>query len=381
MVNFDMIGRLNQGFFGEKPQTQPAPSAESTAFCNGVVVSPFKHQEAELMMQYAKLHRKVAAGARFVITQVGFDARKFQEVLFYMRQHNLNIPLLGNVFIPNLPVVELMYQGKIPGCIIPEKLYQQIRQEAESPDRGKEARLIRAAKLLAVLEGLGFNGAHIGGPTLAFKDLELLIDRAREFKKDWRDWLGDLSFWPEEAFYYFQQDPASGLNLEKPNPPDRTAGYRSPMYSLAHLTHTLAFSPTGPLFKPCRKACLALEKTRLNSGLEKLEYLCKHLAFDCRNCGDCTLDKLAFLCPQSGCAKYLLNGPCGGSRNGWCEVYPGKKKCLYVKMYNRLKAHGREHEARQGFVPPRNWALANSSSWVNFYSGRDHSGRKDSGTT
>ena len=60
-----------------------------------------------MVMQYYKLHRKVSAGADFIITQLGYDARKFHELLLYMKQNQLNIPILGNVFIPSLKVVEL----------------------------------------------------------------------------------------------------------------------------------------------------------------------------------------------------------------------------------------------------------------------------------
>jgi len=371
----DLINRLNQGRFRTGPHSRL--TADPTSFYNGVVVSPFKHLEAELMMQYAKLHRKVAAGARFVITQVGFDPRKFQEVRLYMQQQDLRLPLLGNVFIPNLAVVELMHRGLIPGCVIPDPLYRQIRDEARSPDQGKRARLLRAAKLLAVLKGLGYNGAHVGGPALSFADLELVMDQALNFEKNWQEYLTELACWPADAFYFFEKDATTGLN--RPQAAEPTAAKRpaSIGYPVANLIHNLAFRPQGPLFTPGRKICQALDRPGLASGLERFEYFCKFLAFGCRNCGDCTLAELTFLCPQSGCAKYLLNGPCGGSRDGWCEVYPGRKKCLYVKLYARLRAAGRSAEAREGFVPPRDWALNNTSSWLNFYRGRDHAGRQE----
>ena len=92
---------------------------KSFPFLKGVVVSPFKILESELVMQYYKLHRKILAGADFVITQLGYDARKFHELLQYMKQNQLNIPVLGNVFIPSLKVIELMHEGKLPGCLIP----------------------------------------------------------------------------------------------------------------------------------------------------------------------------------------------------------------------------------------------------------------------
>lgn len=373
----DMLSTMNKGLAGPGSQGRRAEEARATSFVKGVVVSPFKFLEAELMMQYYKLHRKVAAGADFVITQVGYDARKFHELLEYMKQNRLDIPVLGNVFIPNLPVTELMYQGAIPGCVIPEPLYRQIRQEANSPDKGRKARLVRAAGLLAILKGLGYAGAHIGGPALSFADLDFVLATSKKLETDWRECLAKMSFWPEKAFWYFQKDEQTGLNKSGPlERQGRGRGWR-PAYALARAIHDWAFEPRGLLYRPMKKICLALGRTRLASMLCRFEHIVKVVFFNCENCGDCSLAELAFLCPQSGCAKYLLNGACGGSRDGWCEIYPGTKRCLYVLIYERLKAYKLEGEMKKGFVPPRNWSLNHTSSWVNFYSGRDHAGKKD----
>ena len=61
----------------------------------------------------------------------------------------------------------------------------------------------------------------------------------------------------------------------------------------------------------------------------------------CRLCGDCMLGKTGGICPITRCAKSLVNGPCGGSRNGKCEVNPDKP-CAWIEIYNRLVALGQE---------------------------------------
>ena len=367
----DLLTAMNRADDDRTAAEGGSQAGRSASFLKGVAVSPFKLLEAELVMQYYKLHRKVAAGADFVITQLGFDGRKFHELLLYMRQNQLNIPVLGNVFIPTLPVVELMYQGKLPGCVIPEALYEQFQWEARTADRGRKARLLRAARLLAVLKGLGYAGAHIGGPGLSFADLDFVLQQAEDFSSHWQEGLAELTFWPRDAFYYYEKDAETGLNRPEPatRPRPVSAGLA---YFLASRVHDLAFEPMGQLYEPAKKICLAMEAGRLHGLLDRFEYLVKVVLFSCQNCGDCTLADLAFLCPQSGCAKYLLNGPCGGSRDGWCEVYPGKKRCLYVQVYERLKAIGRDQGMAVGFVPPRNWGLNNTSSWVNYFSGLDH---------
>ncbi len=358
-----MMTAMNRGVVSDKPMPR-------TSLFKGVALSPFKFSEAELMMQYYKLHRKVAAGADFVITQVGFDARKFQEVLFYLRENDLNIPVLGNVFVPNLGVWKIMRRGGVPGCVIPDALDREIAAEAESGDRGREARLLRGAKLLAILKGLGYDGAHIGGPGFDFAGLDFMLNQFERLAGSWSELVAEMNYWPRSGFFYFKRDETSGLNLPEPVKLKTKAKF-IPHFSLARAVHNLAFDPQGLLFDPARKSCLALEKGMLTPLFHRGELLARILLFRCRNCGDCTLAEQAFLCPQSGCAKFLLNGPCGGSSNGWCEVYPGKKRCHYVKVYERLPI-GEQFGFAEHFVPPRNWALNGTSSWFNFFAGLDH---------
>ncbi len=358
-----MLTGMNQGCFSKKPMPL-------TSFFKGVAVSPFKSDEAELMMQYYKLHRKISAGADFVITQIGFDARKFQEVLLYLKQNKLNVPVLGNVFIPNLTVLKIMRRGKVPGCVIPASLDRLMMAESSAPDKGRQARLLRGAKLLAILKGLGYSGAHIGGPGLTFAGLDFMLNQFRRLADSWKDLINKMNHWPDKNFFYFKQDVTSGLNLPQPVKTGKKAKF-SPHFLLAQAVHNLAFDPQGLLFMPAVKNCSALEKGILAPIFKQGEFIAKSLLFHCKNCGDCTLSEQAFLCPQSGCAKFLLNGPCGGSRDGWCEVYPGKKRCHYVKVYERF-SQDQCLEFTRGFLPPRNWALNGTSSWFNFYAGLDH---------
>jgi len=362
----DMLNGMNN------MHVDPLPSEDSAAdqitpFLKGVVVSPFKMLESELMMQYYKLHRKVAAGADFVITQVGYDIRKFHELLLYMKQSELNIPVIGNVFIPTLKVAELMHDGKLPGCLISNSFYEQMHWEARLGDRGKKARLTRAAKLLAVLKGLGYDGAHIGGPALSYDDIDFILNQADQLAADWQSLIPDISFGPSNAFYYYEKDEETGLNSSTLSTRDKKRSFHLSNYAFSKWVHEAAFQPTGTLYNPAKKICLRLDKSRLKNTLTAIEHMIKAAIFGCLNCGDCTLEDQAFLCPQSRCAKYLLNGPCGGSRDGWCEVYPGRKRCLYVMVYERFKSQGLEEELKKGFIPPRDWSLDNTSSWVNFY--------------
>ena len=63
----------------------------------------------------------------------------------------------------------------------------------------------------------------------------------------------------------------------------------------------------------------------------------------CRMCGDCVLGSTGGICPITKCAKSLVNGPCGGQKNGKCEVDP-ENDCAWIKIYERLVATGQEHK-------------------------------------
>lgn len=63
----------------------------------------------------------------------------------------------------------------------------------------------------------------------------------------------------------------------------------------------------------------------------------------CSLCGECIVEFTGGLCPVTLCAKSLLNGPCGGAKNGKCEV-GGGRDCGWQLIYDRLRALGRLHE-------------------------------------
>jgi hypothetical protein len=59
-------------------------------------------------------------------------------------------------------------------------------------------------------------------------------------------------------------------------------------------------------------------------------------------CGECLLDLFDGLCPVTRCPKSMLNGPCGGSTNGKCEIN-SEYDCIWVIIYKRLKQKGKLH--------------------------------------
>jgi ferredoxin len=74
----------------------------------------------------------------------------------------------------------------------------------------------------------------------------------------------------------------------------------------------------------------------------------------CQACGDCKLHLTGGICPITRCAKSLLNGPCGGSSNGKCEVNP-EVDCGWQLIYNTLKEQGRL-EQLEVIIPINDWS-------------------------
>ena len=61
----------------------------------------------------------------------------------------------------------------------------------------------------------------------------------------------------------------------------------------------------------------------------------------CVECGQCFLEYTGGICPLTACAKGLVNGPCGGAKDGRCEVDPEVRRCAWEVIYERLERQGR----------------------------------------
>ncbi len=75
----------------------------------------------------------------------------------------------------------------------------------------------------------------------------------------------------------------------------------------------------------------------------------------CAGCGDCVLEKFGGICPVARCSKSLLNGPCGGSQEGMCEVDPDNIECGWQLIYDRLKKLGLLHRLEEN-EPIKDWS-------------------------
>ncbi len=74
----------------------------------------------------------------------------------------------------------------------------------------------------------------------------------------------------------------------------------------------------------------------------------------CQGCGECILASTAGICPISRCAKRILNGPCGGSTNGKCEINK-ELDCAWQLIIDRLKALGKLDDYEK-ITPLKDWS-------------------------
>ena len=355
----------------------------------GTAVSPFKRLESEVILQYLKLELKSRAGADFVIPQLGYDSRKWDELLRWMRLHDLRLPVLANVYVLTRTVARLFNANAIPGCVVSDDLLATIEKAAAGPDKGKAFFLELAAKQVAIARGMGFRGAYVAGHTLPAADVDRILVMAESFGPTWADLAREVQHSPKGTFFAYRRDATTGLNTDELDPryarsltPAARARARrrgSLVYKANRLTHDVAFTPGTPGYRAVASVYQAIERYHLARPAHVLEHAIKVPLFDCRDCGDCSLPDVAYLCPVSQCPKSERNGPCGGSHDGICEVLP--RPCVWVRAYDRLKPYGEELAMLDRAPVLVDHALERTSAWANTYLGRDHYGRAATAAT
>lgn len=339
-----------------------------------VGVSPFKMTEAELLPQFFKLEKKIKAGADLIITQLGYDMRKFLEVKRYLVSRGLKTPVIGNVYVLSYGAAKAMHANKVPGCVVSDELLALLEAESKEEDKGKAKRLERAARMVAMFKGMGFNGVHIGGFGLKTADFQFIIDRAEVLAPRWEEFIPEVSFTRKGEFFAFPPPVSYRPAAADEDVLSRVeAGRRLLAFQFSLLIHRLIFERRSLGCKMMTGYYKAIgDKSLLAKFSHFNEHVMKKVIFGCKDCGDCALPDMAYCCPMGKCAKNQRNGPCGGGLNGMCEVYPDERPCVWTLVYNRLKSVGKVEEMRTGYNFPRKCELDHTSGWANYFLGRDH---------
>jgi methylenetetrahydrofolate reductase (NADPH) len=357
---------------------------ERTNFFLGCVVTNHKRHEREVVPQYQKLAKKARAGAQFVINQIGWNVRKDDELLRYIRRAGLDVRALANVFLLSAASARAFAAGRIPGVVITDELRDLAERHGASADRGHGFFVDHAARHLALAKAIGFHGAYLGGHATP-ETFGEIIERADQYAgADVHELAGDLHHGLADEFYLFEADPQTGLSSDTlsrdyvESTRRRRTDLRVPAsYRFARLTHHAVFDPQAPLYDSARRLYERIDRAPkpVGQAAHALEQLAKVPMFKCEDCGDCSLPDIAYVCPESMCAKNQRNGPCGGTRDGLCEVYDSE--CIWSQAYERLKAYGESDSMLDGPVVIKDNALQDTSAWLNNFLGRDHHGRPD----
>ena len=152
---------------------------------------------------------------------------------------------------------------------------------------------------------------------------------------------------PEEEAKLFQQELAAEGKVVGTlttdyicNPENMKLRLRGHMAKIAEADAVLVFScgvgvQTVSAYLEDQKVCAACDTVKLPGfqGVTPLNY-------DCGQCGECFLNLTGGICPITACSKSLVNGPCGGTKDGKCEVDP-TMECGWERIIQRLKAQGR----------------------------------------
>jgi methylenetetrahydrofolate reductase (NADPH) len=390
VFDIDSVGLLSlfsEMNAGLRDTRRPDAQLQPTHFFLGCVVTNHKRHEREVMPQYFKLRKKAQAGARFVINQAGWDTRKDDELLRWIRRDGLDLHALANVYLLSPRAARAFRQGRIPGIVVTDELLELAERQGASPDKGRAFFLELAAKHVAVARGLGFDGVYLGGhmPAAGFAEI---LDRSRSFSADdWKEFAREIQFPARDEFYLFERDPETGLSSDEVNPSyleskrRRRTDLRVPLkYRASRRLHDAVFARDAPLHPAGRAFYRSIEKAPRPVGkvTHALEQAAKVPLFRCRDCGDCSLAEIAYVCPESQCVKNQRNGPCGGTRDGLCEVLDSE--CIWSQAYERLKAYGEEESMLDGPVVVKDNALAGTSAWANTFLGRDHLTRDEGGS-
>jgi len=381
----DMLNEMNQGVWTTPTRKGEATVLPRTHFYLGAAVSPFKQQERELLPQFCKLARKVAVGAKFIITQVGYDSRKLHELQRYCALKEIDVPLIANVYVLSGPTARSFHRRMVPGVVVSDALLALVEKQTTSPDRGKKFFHELAARQIAIARGLDFRGAYLAGPLKA-EEVHAIFALADSYgRDDWKTFARDIQFPQPNEFYLFEPDPSTGLSAGELNrtyvaslTPASRRRLRSsvaPSYKFNRFVHDHVFIKGTPGYALARQLYQRVDGAPFaQRSLHLLEQAIKVPLFNCRDCGDCSLPEIAYLCPESQCRKNQRNGPCGGSREGACEI--AKRPCVWARAYDRVKAYGAEAQLLEGRTVIADGSLQATSGWANYFLERDHQVRR-----
>lgn len=355
-----LIQRMNDAAY---LKAGPGQWDSVTPFFPAAAVSPFKYTEASQMQQYYKMEKKIAAGARCLITQLGYDWRKSLELMRYLQENLIDIPVLGNVYLLTTmnPAPRLMHDGKLPGCFVSDELLATLQREKI------EDHVERAGQQVAMYKAIGAAGVDVGGLP-DYDTFVKILTRAERIGGDWEKHKGNLCWPGGDRFYLYDE------TGRRTTPGKRRTRLAQRCFNL---THRLILDPEHGGFKLAR-GFLRFVGAGKGTGFAyrsfaTMEKAVKYAAFDCQDCGDCYLPENFGCCTLGGCEKGMSNAPCGDSTvDGHCGNNLDRT-CIGERIYAAAVAElDGVQRLREKINKPRNPDLRHTSSILHCLFGTDH---------
>ena len=291
--------------------------------CVGGVVNPFKYLHEDQFFQYCKLIAKTNAGAHFIVAQAGWDMKKYQELIWFLRSREILVPVMARICVIDTVDEGLLSKGLHPGVFVPLHIAAAAQRSGADAARFTSEQAYTAAFVAAGCRLMGYNGIqisgiHTPGELEAFQNkLDEILEKYQSFEAwatAWNETYKEMAFVPVMSnlggklpFYLY------GSLME---PEIQAFDARAAKSS----EETIA-SPS--LVDSLRYYFLARQETPdwlRNSA--KWMTRCKYT--------DEQLEGLMGLEPEL-CPKGLLKMPCGNSSpNGVCEC--GESPCVFQRI-------------------------------------------------
>jgi methylenetetrahydrofolate reductase (NADPH) len=344
----------------------------SHAFLLAAALCPFKYREEELLNQYLKAGRKIRCGADLLITQIGWDMRKYEEARQVLADRGYPVPLVAGLLLLRAPTCRRIRQQGLPGVVVTDDLAHKVEEEARAPDGGRAAAFRRLALQIVGVRLLGYAGAQVSGLHRRASVVRLLdeiaaVSHACPTREAWQEaWdntliLSDgrrVQVAPPEGFYLTPGSTANGA---------RPGASESLRYRVMDLLDHAAFRRDAAGARVVGALLRGLDhRPTVDQILFRLESAIKTPLVGCQGCGFCRLPDTAYVCPET-CPKGLANGPCGGTSDNRCEF--GDRECVHNRIYRLSKARHRLADLEEVFIPPVPETTWHTCSWLTHFRG------------
>lgn len=348
----------------------------SQEFLLAAAVSPFKYREEELVNQYLKAAKKLRAGANLLMTQIGWDLLKFEELGWFLDQRGYNPLLMAELLFLTAARNRRVRRFGLPGVTITDDVAQRLEEEAASIDGGRAAAYRRLALQIATVRDLGYAGAQVSG-LVRYESIVRLLDEVDAITRIYptqdarRQAWGEL--WILKNGRPAKVAPANGLYLytpavaERSSVPAQTTGRfdERVRFKVMDLIDRLLFEENSIGARTLGPSLRQLDaRSGFGGFLLRAERAIKEPLVGCQACGFCRLPHTAYVCPET-CPKGLANGPCGGTKDNVCEF--GDRECIHNQIYRISKQADLLSNLEEILIPSVPDTAWDSCSWITHF--------------